>query len=718
MRSAFALPQRAALTLLTALLPAAFACSSSSSGAPGGTSATGGLSGVGGTHVLSGGSSSGQGGGVGITFGGSGSVGGAASGAGGTCTEPGGCRVGCGNGKVELKLGEVCDDGNSQSGDGCSSDCKTVETSYACPEPGKPCVSLVRCGDGKLGGAETCDDGNVAAGDGCAADCKLESGWDCPTPSVPCVPHCGDGVLNGAEQCEAPNVGHGCSADCLLEPGYVCDSPSGSPGKPAVCHLTRCGDKTVEGSEACDDGNAIDGDRCSASCTLEPDCSSGTCVSKCGDHVKLPPEECDDGNTRDGDGCNHDCKQEPGFACKDTTSNPPAQLNLLVTYRDFNSFPIGTALRHPDFEPELEGPTRTVGLVKAALSADGKPVIDGRCSELQPASFTDATLCPNGQMLTTSANFDQWYRDTASVNVVIPGALLLPRLANGSYVFDSAPGGFYPIDGKGFTAAPAKESTAVADAVVNDGLPHDFGFSTEIRYFFQYRGGETLAFSGDDDLWIFVGRKLALDVGGLHPRAEFSLNLDASATALGLTRGSLYEIALFHAERHSAGSNFKLTLTGFAPSYTACTPACGDGVVVAPEQCDLGAAMNTGGYGGCTADCKRGPFCGDKVVQAGNEACDDGVNLTTYGTEGSAGCAPGCVLSGYCGDGKLDGLFGEQCDLGSAQNTGGYNACTKDCELGPRCGDGKLQSEFGEKCDDGNTVSGDGCGFDCQPDLR
>jgi fibro-slime domain-containing protein len=634
------------------------------------------------------------------------------------CTDPKGCSEGCGNGKVELRLGEVCDDGNSQSGDGCSSDCKGVETSYACPEPGKPCVSLIHCGDGKLGGAETCDDGNTLGGDGCAADCKLEAGWDCPTPSVACAPHCGDGVLKGSEQCEAPNVGKGCSADCLLEPGYVCTAPTGAASAPAVCHLTRCGDKTVEGAEACDDGNAIDGDGCSAACTLEPDCASGTCASKCGDHVKLAPEACDDGNTRDGDGCTQDCKQEPGFMCKDSALNPPDQLNLRVTYRDFISFPVGTAVRHPDFEPDLEAPTRTTGLVKANLSADGKPVIDGRCSELQPASFTDAALCPNGQMLTTQANFDQWYRDTPNVNVNITGSLLLPRMANGAYVYDSAPAGFYPIDGKGFTMAPAKEDTALADATVNDGKAHDFGFTTEIRYFFQYRGGESLAFSGDDDLWIFIGRKLALDVGGLHPRAELSLNLDTSAAALGLTRGSLYEIALFHAERHSAGSNFKLTLTGFAPTNSVCAPACGDGVVVPPEQCDLGAGMNTGAYAGCTAECRRGPFCGDGRVQAGNEACDDGVNLTTYGTQGSAGCAPGCVLSGYCGDGKLDGLFGEQCDLGTAKNTGDYNVCASDCQLGPRCGDGVVQSQFGEKCDDGNTVSGDGCGLDCVPDLR
>lgn len=37
----------------------------------------------------------------------------------------------CGNGKVEREYSEVCDDGNSVSGDGCSQNCK-VENGWAC----------------------------------------------------------------------------------------------------------------------------------------------------------------------------------------------------------------------------------------------------------------------------------------------------------------------------------------------------------------------------------------------------------------------------------------------------------------------------------------------------------------------------------------------------------------------------------------------------------
>ena len=73
--------------------------------------------------------------------------------------------------------------------------------------------------------------------------------------------------------------------------------------------------------------------------------------------------------------------------------------------------------------------------------------------------------------------------------------------------------------------------------------------------------------------------------------------------------------------------------------------------------------------------------------------------------------------SGFCGDGKLDGQFGEECDLGTDKNTGAYGGCTATCLLGPRCGDGVVQTAEGEECDDGNTVSGDGCSRDCLAEI-
>ena len=101
-----------------------------------------------------------------------------------TCLTPVGD---CGNGVVDP--GEQCDDGNTVSGDGCSSSCR-----------------LEVCGNGILDPGEQCDDGNTVSGDGCSATCQRE-------------PRCGDGVVDPGEQCDDGNTvsGDGCSASCRLE---------------------------------------------------------------------------------------------------------------------------------------------------------------------------------------------------------------------------------------------------------------------------------------------------------------------------------------------------------------------------------------------------------------------------------------------------------------------------------------------------------------------
>jgi fibro-slime domain-containing protein len=244
----------------------------------------------------------------------------------------------------------------------------------------------------------------------------------------------------------------------------------------------------------------------------------------------------------------------------------------------------------------------------------------------------------------------------------------------------------------------------------------DFGFTTEVHYWFQLQGGETLDFSGDDDVWVFLKNQIIIDLGGRHAATNKTIPLDDALIAtLVLTKGRIYEIALFHAERHTGQSNFKLTLNRFSRSKSVCTPICGDGIVVKGEVCDDGPLNGT--YGHCNKTCTGlGPHCGDNVVQADEgEACDDGVNLTTYGINGKPGCAPGCKWSPFCGDGNTDSLFGEQCDTKGVKLPD--SACQLNCTYRPFCGDGIVQPEYGETCDDGNTISGDGCSSFCTWDI-
>jgi fibro-slime domain-containing protein len=609
----------------------------------------------------------------------------------------------CGDGRQTSD--EDCDDGNVESDDGCTSSC-LIEKDFVCPTPGERCLSTVECGDGSVSGDETCDDANTSSGDGCSELCETEAGWTCSSPAAPCLPICGDALLVGRESCDDGDTasGNGCSAECSEEPGWVCDEPG------EACRLTVCGDGEIEGSEPCDDGgNLIVGDGCSPGCVLEPDCTLGPCVSRCGDGLILAGDDeiCDDGNNVSGDGCSDLCQPEDGYTCDSESDALPEQLNLPILYRDFIHAPTAGAVRHPDFQ-EFFGRDVTQGLVASALDAEGKPAYTGACE-----AGTDFTIeaCPYGAMTTSQADFEQWYRDTDGVSLPLLQLLDFRLQPDGTYVFE-IDNGLFPFDGGGWVLE-GSELTSPEDPDDESSLVHNYGFTSELRHWFEFQGDEFLEFSGDDDVWVFIGGQLVVDIGGLHPRQARSVTLDPqAATNLGLEIGRVYEVALFHAERRTELSNFKLSLKGFNSSKTTCVPECGDGIAVATEACDDGADNGTG-YGFCTELCEFGPRCGDGVLdQDSPEECDNGINLDGYAT-GDSACSPGCLLPPHCGDGTLDVRFGEECDAGEG-NDGSYGGCAEDCILAPRCGDGQVDEDDGEECDDGNQRNDDSCDVECK----
>ena len=237
---------------------------------------------------------------------------------------------------------EGCDDGNTESGDGCSSEC-SVESGYACGGaggywecggPGDSCEA--GCGEGKRteGSSKECDDGNLVGGDGCSASCQIECGWECAGGDANSADGCfasgcGDKTLGGEEECDDGNTenGDGCSSSCMIEVGYSCVHYAVPPYPCGVIGdwcMPVCGDGLVVGREAweegyCDDGNLESGDGCSSGCQVECGYTCGqsrdTCETVCGDGLRAGSEECDDGNSADGDGCSSTCEVEAGWTC-------------------------------------------------------------------------------------------------------------------------------------------------------------------------------------------------------------------------------------------------------------------------------------------------------------------------------------------------------------------------------------------------------------------
>jgi fibro-slime domain-containing protein len=213
---------------------------------------------------------------------------------------------------------------------------------------------------------------------------------------------------------------------------------------------------------------------------------------------------------------------------------------LLAVVRDFKGREQGG---HPDFQGPLYGNNITPDLVAKAIGADQKPVYTSQCEEGHPMP---APICPFQAETTTQANFDQWYRHTPGVNQPFVVYIYFAPQGNGRFLFDSPL--FFPIDNVGFG------NSGNAD----DGKSHNFSFTTEMHTRFAYSGGEVFTFIGDDDVWVFINNVLAVDVGGLHPPETQTVDLDASAQQLGILKGTNYNLDLFHAERHTPQSTFRI----------------------------------------------------------------------------------------------------------------------------------------------------------------
>jgi fibro-slime domain-containing protein len=151
---------------------------------------------------------------------------------------------------------------------------------------------------------------------------------------------------------------------------------------------------------------------------------------------------------------------------------------------------------------------------------------------------------PDGPTAVTSGAmaFGQWYRDIPGVNQSFLLPIPLTETSPGTFTFDDSD--FFPLDGMGW---PGEELEG-----------HNFHFTTEIHTSFTYRGGERFTFRGDDDVWIFVNERLALDLGGVHGAEMGTIDFDAQAADLGITPGNTYRFEAFHAERHTSESNFRI----------------------------------------------------------------------------------------------------------------------------------------------------------------
>jgi len=222
------------------------------------------------------------------------------------------------------------------------------------------CEGPAICGNGIQGLGEGCDDGNTNAGDGCSNHCIVETGWSCTgtSPSV-CTQVCADGgswsVSSGQEYYFCNSVVSWSSADTICKnidgvaTGWFLTTVNNGTENTYIDGLTTnplwigLNDVTAEGTyvwtsgissahtnwaggQPDDSGNADCIEMQNGGTWTDLVCASSTrrfvCEGPavCGNGVVGTGEGCDDGGTISGDGCASACTVEAGWTCTGSPS--------------------------------------------------------------------------------------------------------------------------------------------------------------------------------------------------------------------------------------------------------------------------------------------------------------------------------------------------------------------------------------------------------------
>jgi fibro-slime domain-containing protein len=257
-----------------------------------------------------------------------------------------------------------------------------------------------------------------------------------------------------------------------------------------------------------------------------------------------------------------------GSASSGQCSYPPTII-VPVTFYDFHSD--GS---NPDFNPGHDGNWYTDGLhfgmVADTLDSEGKPILGtsvnlnwGISKWFRPWQAGDFRLpvyyrqadgmgAPYGGLKSVILNAGY---DTAYKNVVIRDSLIFNYVPGSTGLYTYVNENFFLLDTKGFGNEPTWTFNST-QLVTN----HNYSFAMQMHWQFTYKEGQTFNFKGDDDVWVFINHRLALDIGGIHGASSGQITLTQDlANIFGLASGDVYDFDMFYCERQAVESHIQIT---------------------------------------------------------------------------------------------------------------------------------------------------------------
>lgn len=215
------------------------------------------------------------------------------------------------------------------------------------------------------------------------------------------------------------------------------------------------------------------------------------------------------------------------------------------------------------------------GLVDYNLGKDYLPVAKG------------GELTPNKGM----NDLTRWFDEVEGKSANYIGNLKLDYKATGAE-FSFYKSQFYPLDEVEFSQG---------DVVNEDGHNHLFTMNFVVPFTVLKSGNESFEITADDDTFVFVGDKLAIDMGGIHEATtgRFMINEQGEVYASTQDEGLAYAgitlddsdgsmVRIFHADRDADASVFKIKFSGMNLGITDAKLANrkGEGLQIAYDPTD------------------------------------------------------------------------------------------------------------------------------------
>ena len=217
----------------------------------------------------------------------------------------------------------------------------------------------------------------------------------------------------------------------------------------------------------------------------------------------------------------------------------PAELNTdsIVLAVDPTQKPLAAART----KREAEGPVFYGPELRAEDPATGMPNIDVLC---------------NGPGWNGGIDCSGLFADGAETEVAIRDALKNENMCVFGWSCEqSAPTGWHFFD----DGTDDEVSASVSGANVRWHAKRNQHYCFESHAHFKYKPGLKFNFRGDDDIWVYVDNKLAVDIGGTHLAAPGYVDLDRFEGLSGpLQIGKSYDLDIFFCDRRTTMSNVRI----------------------------------------------------------------------------------------------------------------------------------------------------------------